>query len=163
MANNQNLKPIRSVSEAREKGKKGGIKSGEIRKARKSLKEELLLLLEENDFQDKLCLSLIDKAINGDTRAFITIRDTIGEKPIDKTEITEARTSIPTFYLCEKDCTDLAQTIELIKQANHKEVVFISSEEEEMYERHLCEMIGTEYSAENRLFGSFKPGFQFDK
>lgn len=37
MANEQNLKIIRSTSEAREKGRAGGIKSGEVRRQRKTL------------------------------------------------------------------------------------------------------------------------------
>lgn len=84
MANSENLKPVRSESEAREKGKKGGIKSGEVRRERKALKEELLLLLSTGDTQKKLSLALIEKAMNGDVKAFEVIRDTIGEKPVDK-------------------------------------------------------------------------------
>lgn len=88
MANEQNLKPIRSVSEAREKGRKGGKASGESRRNRKALKEELLLLLEEGDYQKKLCTALIKGAIKsaamGDTKAFNTIRDTIGENVKDQ-------------------------------------------------------------------------------
>lgn len=45
------------------------------------MKEELLLLLEDNDLQNKMCLALINKALSGDTKAFVVIRDTIGEKP----------------------------------------------------------------------------------
>ena len=89
MANNENLKPIRSTSEARERGKNGGKKSGESRRERKQLREELLLLLSENDMQAKLSLALINKALSGDVRAFETIRDTIGEKPIDKHEVND--------------------------------------------------------------------------
>ena len=44
--NNKNLKPYRSVNEARENGKKGGKKSGEARRKRKALKEHLLYLLD---------------------------------------------------------------------------------------------------------------------
>lgn len=84
MANEQNLKPVRSKSEARERGKKGGIKSGKVRKERKTFKEELLLLLSLENMQTKISVALIQKAINGDTKAFEIIRDTVGEKPVDK-------------------------------------------------------------------------------
>lgn len=87
MANSENLKPIRSMSEAREKGKKGGIKSGEVRRARKTLKEELLLLLESGNTQNKISLALIKKALKGNIKAFEVIRDTIGEKPTEKHEL----------------------------------------------------------------------------
>lgn len=78
--NNDNLKTL-SPSEARENGKKGGIKSGQTRRERKALKDELLLLLENGKIQNNICLALIDKAQNGDIKAFEVIRDTIGENP----------------------------------------------------------------------------------
>ena len=90
MANAENLKPPinkRSTSEQREIRQKGGIKSGEVRRARKTLKEELLLLLESGNTQNKISLALIKKAIKGNIKAFEVIRDTIGEKPADKHEL----------------------------------------------------------------------------
>ena len=89
MANSGNLKPNseRTPSERRENAKKAGIKSGEVRRARKTLKEELLLLLESGNTQNKISLALIKKAIKGDIKAFEVIRDTIGEKPVDKQEV----------------------------------------------------------------------------
>lgn len=86
MANSENLKPMnkRTKSEQREIAQKAGIKSGEVRRARKTLKEELLLLLESGDNQQKMSVALFQKALKGDIKAFEVIRDTIGEKPIDK-------------------------------------------------------------------------------
>lgn len=83
MANEQNLRML-STKEAREIGKKGGKKSAEARKARKTLKEELLLLLSQGNTQEKISLALIQKALNGDTKAFEVIRDSIGEKQVEK-------------------------------------------------------------------------------
>ena len=77
MANQNNLKPIRSKEEAREKGRKGGIKSGETRRKRKSLKEELLTLLETEEYNKKISLAMIHEAELGNVKAFNTIRDTI--------------------------------------------------------------------------------------
>lgn len=85
--NEHNLK-ILSPNEARKNGRKGGIKSGQIRKERKALKEQLLMMLECGDIQENICLALIDKAQSGDIKAFEVIRDTIGEKPSDKHELT---------------------------------------------------------------------------
>ena len=87
MANQNNLKPIRSKEEAREKGRKGGIKSGETRRKRKSLKEELLTLLETEEYNKKISLAMIHEAELGNVKAFNTIRDTIGEKPKENVEI----------------------------------------------------------------------------
>ena len=86
MANSENLKPNseRTPSERREIARKAGIKSGEVRRARKTLKEELLLLLENGDTQNKISLALIQKALKGNIKAIEVIRDTICEKPVDK-------------------------------------------------------------------------------
>lgn len=89
MANEQNLIPNskRSPSEVRKNGSKGGIKSGEVRRQRKTLREELLALLATGNNQNKMSLAMIEKALKGDTKAFEVIRDTIGEKPKDQIEL----------------------------------------------------------------------------
>ena len=88
VANEQNLISLadRTTEEQREIARKGGLKSGEVRKARKTLKETLLLMLEEGNTQDNITLALLQKALNGDTKAYEVIRDTVGEKPTDKIE-----------------------------------------------------------------------------
>ncbi|MDO5764096.1 MAG: hypothetical protein Q4P84_00140 [Elusimicrobiales bacterium] len=102
MSGKSNLKPIRSVGEAREKGKKGGIASGLVRAKRATLRQTLLTLLETNVTtpfsKDKmpadqaLAFGQIIKAVNGDTSAAVFVRDTIGEKPKD---VVDANLSIP--------------------------------------------------------------------
>ncbi len=82
--NESNLR-VPTSEEAREIGRKGGIASGKARRERKTLREELLLLLEKGDTQEKISLAMIKEALDGNTKAFEVIRDTIGEKPIDKT------------------------------------------------------------------------------
>lgn len=83
MANEQNLIPLnkRSKKVQREIQEKGRQANKAKIEARKTLREELLSLLEKGDTQNKLSLSLIEKAMTGDTKAFEVIRDTIGEKP----------------------------------------------------------------------------------
>lgn len=87
----ENLKPIRSQSEAKAKGKAGGVKSGEARREKKALRERLELLLAKKidgvETADAICIALIDKALTGDARAWELIRDTLGEKPEQKTEL----------------------------------------------------------------------------
>ena len=94
MAGKDNLRPVSSKDEARERGRKGGLASGEARRKRKTLKEELLLMLSEGETQQSLTLALIEKAISGDTKAFEVIRDTIGEKPVDKVMIADVEPSV---------------------------------------------------------------------
>lgn len=101
MANEQNLIPYTSNQnrdEAKKNGRKGGKKSGETRRRRKTLREDLLALLktvretpegEEKTLQDGILTALIMKALSGDVKAFEVIRDTIGEKPVDKVAQTD--------------------------------------------------------------------------
>jgi hypothetical protein len=97
MANEQNLKPFdqRTEKEQREIRSKGGKASGEARRARKTLREELLALLSQDiktkngesmNTQVAMSSSLIKEALKGNTKAFELVRDTIGEKPVDKVE-----------------------------------------------------------------------------
>ena len=105
MANEKNLKTL-SPSEARELGRKGGIASGKKRKEQKLLKDTLLELLtlpatkstpkDISDaaalselksgltVQEEIAVALVKKAKNGDLRAIELLRDTIGQKPVDK-------------------------------------------------------------------------------
>ena len=86
MANEQNLKPIRTTERARELQEKAAQKQRENIARRKTLKETLLMMLEEGNTQDNITLALLQKALNGDTKAYEVIRDTVGEKPKDKIE-----------------------------------------------------------------------------
>lgn len=99
MAKEENLKPVteRSKAEAREISRKGGIKSGEARRAKKTMREMLKYLLEQDIQNSKgekkttleaVMVAQLKQALKGDTKAATFIRDTIGEKPLDKQEIT---------------------------------------------------------------------------
>ena len=94
MAGKENLRPVSSKEEARERGRKGGLASGEARRKRKTLKEELLLILSDGETQQSVTIALIEKAMSGDTKAFEVIRDTIGEKPVDKVMIADVEPSV---------------------------------------------------------------------
>lgn len=93
MANNENLKPVRSKSEARKRGKQGGINSGKARRKKKELKELLELALSQKDEvtgEDNytaITMALIQRALLGETKAYEIIRDTLGQKPTDKFEM----------------------------------------------------------------------------
>lgn len=84
--NEENLVSLadRTTEEVREIARKGGIASGEARRRKKTFKEELITLLETDNNNAKISVALLKRALNGDIQAFTTIRDTIGEKPIDK-------------------------------------------------------------------------------
>ena len=93
MANEKNLKPqnTRTKSERRRIAALGGKKSGEARREKKKLREILEMLLErpEGDCTtaEAISVALINKALSGDVKAYETVRDTIGEKPVEKRDI----------------------------------------------------------------------------
>lgn len=88
MANEQNLKKIKTTSEAREKGRAGGKKSGEVRRQKRLLRDLLEEALETKTETGTLSVditkALIAKALDGDVKAYEVIRDTLGQKPKDK-------------------------------------------------------------------------------
>lgn len=73
---NEDLTP----EQRRENARKAGLASAEAKKKRKTLREELLALLETNQYQKKISLSLIKQALDGNTKAFEVIRDSIRRK-----------------------------------------------------------------------------------
>lgn len=94
----------RTPEQLREQTRKGGIKSGENRRRRKTFAEGLkeLLAMPEDDpevrallqklglegtMQDAMNVAQIRQAKKGDSDAFRLVRDTIGEKPRDELEI----------------------------------------------------------------------------
>ena len=82
----------RSKQEAKELGRKGGIKSGEVRREKKLLKDILQTILElkdesGTDNQTKINIALTKRALAGDVKAFEVIRDTLGQKPKDTLEL----------------------------------------------------------------------------
>lgn len=95
MANEQNLKPIKTLSseEAKRRGSAGGKKSAEVRRARKTFNKSLVEALENNNTQDAIVKAIINQAKTGNIKAFEVIRDTVGEKPVDRQEIKEVESA----------------------------------------------------------------------
>lgn len=99
----ENLKPVQSKEEASERGRKGGIASGEARRRKKSMKETLELFLslpldngKEYDVEklqnfanlkgknitvnDAILIKQIQKALKGDNNAINFVRDLVEPK-----------------------------------------------------------------------------------
>ena len=97
MANEQNLRPS-EYKFTQEDAKKGQQRSAEVRRQKRDLRLAFDVLLEK-DITDKngktlsgaeaIALKQFEKALKGDTRAFEMVRDTAGQKPIDKVQIQE--------------------------------------------------------------------------
>ena len=107
--NVDNLRPPSSTEEARARGRKGGIASGKARAARKTFAETLQTMLScrvpksspyyrklkaqmrelgldwEPTVQDIPNLGMLTRAAKNPL-AYVAIRDTIGEKPVEQTE-----------------------------------------------------------------------------
>lgn len=81
-----------SPQEAREQGSKGGKKRAENIRRRKTIKEELLALLEIEQqngktIQENWVTALAKNLLKGDVKTSIFVRDTIGEKPKELLEL----------------------------------------------------------------------------
>lgn len=114
MANEQNLVPFtseQSPEEAKKNGAKGGKASGRARREKKSMQELAKIVLnmpfepseEELDDIERTCftefpekkltvgerslLMVAKKAMKGDASALTFLRDTAGERPIEKIEV----------------------------------------------------------------------------
>ena len=112
MANEKNLIPIEEVNSRRTReehskdSKKGGQKSGEVRRKRKAMKEQMEMLLslpfkstkqlnfmkdlgiekDNLDNQMALIVALYGKALKGDVQAFNTIREVVQDEKTIKDE-----------------------------------------------------------------------------
>lgn len=97
MANEQNLRPG-EYHLSKEEAKKGGIASGKARAEKRDLRKALELLLEQT-FTDKkgvtrtgaqaITEKLFNEVMKGNVRAFEVLRDTVGQKPVEKVIIAE--------------------------------------------------------------------------
>ena len=113
MAGEDNLIPMseRTEEEARQMGAKGGKASGESRRRKKAMRENLEILLEMNVKGGRACniegiqsfaalkgknitveqamlIAQIQKALKGDTNALAFIRDTSGQAPKNEIDFT---------------------------------------------------------------------------
>ncbi len=114
MAKSNNLRPPfgegGTPDEARELGKMGGIKSGEVRRRKSAMKDIAQMVLglkpnitqgaklqlkqmgiDERDLttQTVALVKILEKAMKGDVQAMQFIRDTAGQKPTDKLDVVQ--------------------------------------------------------------------------
>ena len=103
MANEQNLLKGDEVHKlTAEEQSKGGKASAEARRKKRDLRNAIEILL-ENDIKGKngeiksgaeaIAIAQFQNALKGDTRAFEVIRDTAGQKPIEKVMVAEVEQS----------------------------------------------------------------------
>lgn len=90
----ENSRPAPGEGEAPEKGRKCGLKRGAARREKRSLRQCLETLMElpseerpDLTNREAAALVLLQKALRGEVSAFNALRDSLGEKPADKKEI----------------------------------------------------------------------------
>ena len=105
MANEQNLIKNEDLTpeQRRENASKAGKASAEARRRKKLLRECLEKLL-EREMTDKsgntvsgaeaLAVKLFKKAMDGDVKAFEVLRDTSGQKPVEKIMVADVEPAV---------------------------------------------------------------------
>lgn len=102
MANEDNLKPL-STEKAREIGSKGGINSGEARRRKRDIRLAMEALLEKQykgkngeilSGAEAIAIKQMEKALKGDPKAFELVRDSAGQKPVEKVMVAEVEQSV---------------------------------------------------------------------
>lgn len=99
MANEQNLlKGDEKHTFTPDEASKGGKASAEARRHKRDLRKAFEMLLEK-EFADKsgklisgaeaLAAKQFEKALKGDSKAFEVVRDTAGQKPVEKLEVAQ--------------------------------------------------------------------------
>ena len=105
MANIDNLVPNenRTPEERRENARKAGIASGVARRRKKDLREACLAILEmeittksgdKMTGSEAMVAKLFQQAMKGNIKAFIALRDTAGQKPVEKLVVSDVDPSV---------------------------------------------------------------------
>ncbi len=101
MSGSENLKPVRTTAEARERGRNGGRASGAARRRKAQMRKTMEWLLTmraevpgltevlladggESTYEEIISMAMIEKAMRGDVAAYNAIKATVGQT--DKTE-----------------------------------------------------------------------------
>lgn len=99
MANEQNLNHKLTADELR----KGGQKSGEARRAKKSLREAMQILMDADltgkdgktmTGTEAMAAKAFQAALKGDWKAWELVRDTAGQKPVERVMVADVEPSV---------------------------------------------------------------------
>ena len=87
----QNLRPVKTKEEAKERGRKGGIASGEARRNKRLLTDALLAVLATKGIHgtrgDNIVHAWVEAAEGGDIKAITSIADRIEGKPVQQVQV----------------------------------------------------------------------------
>ena len=116
MSNNENLKPFASTEEAREKGRKGGIKSGKVRRKKADLKKAMIALLSMDVANEKTKKQLEDLGLETTNEALLAL--TTFQQAVKGNQ--RATENVIKLATTEKDKHDIAEQKERIKAMKMK-------------------------------------------
>lgn len=131
MANEKNLKPVRSKREARERGKKGGIKSGETRRRKAAMRDTMHRLLTmqaeveglsdilrtdggESTYEEIIAMAMIQQASLGNVKAYQAIMKTVGQTEKSEADLEEQKSKVELNRARKEDITGENETDEAL-------------------------------------------------
>lgn len=133
MANNENLKPVRTKSEARERGRNGGIKSGESRRRTAALRDTMNKLLTmkvevdglsdvlradgcESTYEEVITMAMIQRAMLGDVKAYKAIMQVIGQTSKSDADLEEQKSKVELNRAKKDNLTGESETDEALEK-----------------------------------------------
>ena len=94
---------FQSGAEAVESGRKGGIASGKARQVKKSLREAMQILMDADltgkdgktmTGTEAMAARAFQAALKGDWKAWELVRDTAGQKPVERVMVADVEPSV---------------------------------------------------------------------
>ena len=133
MANNENLKPVRTKSEARERGRNGGIKSGESRRRTAALRYTMNKLLTmkvevdglsdvlradgcESTYEEVITMAMIQQAMLGDVKAYKAIMQVVGQTSKSDEDLEEQKSKVELNRAKKDNLTGESETDEALEK-----------------------------------------------
>lgn len=133
MANNENLKPVRTKSEARERGRNGGIKSGESRRRTAALRDTMNKLLTmkvevdglsdvlradgcESTYEEVITMAMIQQAMLGDVKAYKAIMQVVGQTSKSDADLEEQKSKVELNRAKKDNLTGESETDEALEK-----------------------------------------------
>ena len=133
MANNENLKPVRTKSEARERGRNGGIKSGESRRRtaalRSTMNTRLTMKVEvdglsdvlradgcESTYEEVITMAMIQQAMLGDVKAYKAIMQVVGQTSKSDADLEEQKSKVELNRAKKDNLTGESETDEALEK-----------------------------------------------
>lgn len=129
--NDENLKPVRTKSEARERGRNGGIKSGESRRRTAALRDTMNRLLTmkvevdglsevirsdggDSTYEEIITMAIIQQAMLGDVKAYKAIMQVVGQTSKSDADLEEQKSKVELNRAKKDNLTGESETDEAL-------------------------------------------------